>query len=330
MLDVCLRAMPRRPKAVFLDYATVGPDVDVASLERVVDLECHAATSPENVPELIRGCEVVIVNKTRVSRRALLQAPEVKLIALVATGTDNVDIGAARDAGVAVTNIRDYCNTAVVQHVFALVLSLTQGIHHYAALVRDGAWQRSKTFALFDYPIRELTGLNLGIVGHGSLGRAVGEFGRCLGMHVLVSARPDAAPDAVPAGRVAFDEVVRAADVLTLHCPLTDATRHMLNRERFGTMKRGAIVINTARGGLIDSADLVTALTQGLIGGAGIDVLAEEPPTGDDPLLSADLPNLIVTPHIAWAAREARQRAINQVTENIAAFLSGESLRRVV
>lgn len=318
-----------KPKGVFLDFATVGPDVDVASLERVVDLECHTATAPEHVPARIRGHDVVIVNKAQVSRRALAQAPQVKLIALVATGTDNVDTAAARERAVAVTNIRDYCNMAVVQHVFALILSLTQHVHRYDALVRDGAWQRSSTFAMFDFPIRELAGCNLGIVGYGSLGRAVGELGHCLGMEVLVSARPDAS-GTVPDGRVAFDDVVRSADVLTLHCPLTDATRHMLNRARFAQMRRGAIIINTARGGLIDSADLVAALESGMIAGAGIDVLAMEPPDGADPLLTARLPNLLVTPHIAWAAREARQRAIDQVAENITAFFAGDRLRRVV
>lgn len=322
--------MRERPKAVFLDFATIGPGIDVGSLDALVDLTCHGATSPEDVAGRIRGNEIVIVNKARVSRRALSDAPGVKLIALLATGTDNVDTQAARDAGIAVTNIRDYCNTAVVQHVFALILTLTQGIHRYTALVRAGAWQRSETFALFDHPIRELSGLNLGVVGYGSLGRAVGEFARCLGMNVLVSARPGLAPAEVAPDRAPFDDVVRAADVLSLHCPLTDATRRMLNRARFEQMKREAIVINTARGGLIDSADLVAALTEGLIGGAGIDVLAEEPPSGGDPLLSADLPNLIVTPHVAWAALEARQRALEQVAENIAAFLDGRALRRVV
>jgi glycerate dehydrogenase len=322
--------MRRRPKAVFLDFATVGPGIDIGSLDALVDLTRHAATSPEDVASRIRGHEIVIVNKAKVSRRALAEAPGVKLVTIVATGTDNVDLDAARDAGIAVTNIRDYCNAAVVQHVFALVLALTQSLHRYSRLVHTGAWQRSETFALFDYPIRELAGLDLGVVGYGSLGRAVGEFGRCLGMNVLVSARPGVASEAVPPDRLPFDEVVRVADVLSLHCPLTDATRHMLDRARFEQMKPGAIVINTARGGLIDSADLVAALSEGRIGGAGIDVLAEEPPRDADPLLAADLPNLIVTPHIAWAAREARQRALDQVAENIAAFLNGRALRRIV
>ena len=322
--------MRQRPTAVFLDFATVGPDVDVAPLDAVVDLECYAATSPDAVAERIRDCEVAIVNKARISREAIAAASRLKLIALVATGTDNVDIDAAREAGVAVTNIRDYCNTAVVQHVFALVLSLTQSLHRYDALVREGAWQRSETFALFDFPIRELTGRNLGIIGFGSLGRAVAEFGRCLGMNVLVAARPGTPTAKVPSGRLALDHVLRQADVLTLHCPLTEETRNLLNRERFAIMKSDAIVINTARGGLINSRDLVIALTEREIAGAGIDVLREEPPSGDDPLLSANLPNLILTPHIAWATQEARQRGIDQVAENIAVFLSGRALRRVV
>ena len=319
--------MPARLKGVFLDFATLGPGVDTGVLDALLDVEYHAYSSSDEVPERIRGSDVVIVNKARISADAIAGAERLKLSA---TGTDNVDTAAARARGVAVANTRDYCSTSLVQHVFALVLNLTQQIGRYDALVRSGAWQSSRSFALFDYPIRELTGRNLGIVGYGSLGRAAGDLGRCLGMRVLVSARPGTAARDLPDDRVPFEQVLDEADVLTLHCPLNEATHHLIGRPQLRRMKSDALLINTARGGLVDSEALVEALRAGEIGGAGIDVLSVEPPTGDEPLLAADLPNLIVTPHIAWAALEARQRALYQVAENIEYFLAGRELRRVV
>jgi glycerate dehydrogenase len=210
-----------------------------------------------------------------------------------------------------------------------LILGLTQKVGAYDALARSGAWSKSRSFALFDYPIRELAGRNLAIVGYGALGKAVAHVGRCLGMSLLISQRPgDKGPP--PGGRVAIERVIEQADVLSLHCPLNDATRHLLGSDEFRRMKRDAIVINTARGGLIDQEALVEALRTGEIGGAGIDVLPVEPPPADAPLLAPDIPNLILTPHVAWAAKEARQRAIDQVAENIASFYAGGDLRRVV
>jgi glycerate dehydrogenase len=320
--------MPEKPSAVFLDTATVGPGVDMSALEALLDIEYYESTDKQDVAQRIADREIVIVNKTRIDRAAIEAAKRVKLIVLTATGTDNVDSRAAQEASIGVANTRDYCNTSVVQHVFGLILSLTQHTHRYDALVSTGAWQRSNTFALFDYPIRELAGCNLGVVGYGSLGQSVAELGRCLGMNLLISARPGATD--IPQGRLPFDQVLRQSDVLTLHCPLTEHTQHLLGAEAFTAMKRDAILINTARGGLVDGAALVKALETGEIAGAGIDVLATEPPNADDPILSTSLPNLIVTPHIAWAAREARQRAVDQVAANIADFYAGGRLRRIV
>lgn len=320
--------MMQKPVAVFLDHATIGPDVELASIEALVDVTCYDYTAPEEVVERIGNAEIVIANKTTISRQAIEQLPSARLIVLTATGTDNVDAHAAAQRRIAVANIRSYCNAAVVQHVFALILGLTQQAHRYDELVRNGRWQASRTFALFDYPIRELAGRRLGIVGYGSLGRSVGELGSCLGMHVLIAGRPGSAE--APPGRVAFDAVLREADVLSLHCPLTSTTRNLLDADAFARMKNDAILINTARGGLVDGAALVAALQAGEIAGAGIDVLDKEPPDPDDPLLHANLPNLLLTPHIAWATREARQRAVDQAAENIAAFLDGRQLRRVV
>ena len=320
--------MMRKPAAVFLDHATIGPDVDLAPIEALVDITCYEHTAPEEVVQHVGDAEIVIANKTKIDGRAIGKLSKARLIVLTATGSDNVDSHAAAMRQIGVANIRSYCNAAVVQHVFALILGLTQQAHRYDALVRRGKWQTSTTFALFDYPIRELAGRNLGIVGYGSLGRSVGQLGKCLGMQVLVAGRPGESD--VPAGRMAFDDVLARADVLSLHCPLTNATRNLLDAAAFRRMKSDAIVINPARGGLVDGEALVAALRDGEIAGAGIDVLETEPPDPDDPLLQASLPNLLLTPHIAWATREARQRAVEQAAENIAAFLGGESLRRIV
>lgn len=322
--------MTRTLKAAFLDFATLGPDIDTRRIDALVDTEYHDFTAPEQARARLKDCEVALVNKARIDRDAILGLPKLELIALTATGTDNVDSEAAREQGVAVANVRGYCSAALAQHVFGLILALTQNIGAYHELVRSGAWQRGRSFALFDYPIRELAGRRLGIVGYGALGRAVARLGQCFDMHVLVSARLGAEAASIPEGRVAFDEVLSAADVLSLHCPLTDATHHMIGAAELERMKPDALLINTARGGLVDSAALAEALRARTIGGAGIDVLSTEPPPGDHPLLAPDIPNLIVTPHIAWAALESRQRALDQVAENIEAYLEGRDLRRVV
>lgn len=306
----------------------MGPDVETSALEQLVHANYFPFSDPEDIPERIAQAEIVLVNKARLNRAMIVGARQLRLIVLSATGTDNVDVAAAREHGVAVANIRDYCSTALAQHVCALILALTQHVGRYDALVKSGAWQQSKSFALFDYPIRDLTGCTLGIVGYGSLGQAAARIGGTLGMRVLVSARPKSA--VVPAGRVAFETLLEQADVLSLHCPLTDATRHLIGAPELKRMKSDAILINTARGGLVDDEALAAALRSGEIGGAGIDVLPVEPPPDDQPLLALDIPNLILTPHIAWAARESRQRALDQVVENIADFLDGGKLRRVV
>jgi glycerate dehydrogenase len=322
--------MAAKPKAAFLDFATVGPNIDTGGLEQLVDVAYYAYSDPAEIGRRLTDCEIAILNKAKVSGDVIRASRRLRLITVVATGTDNVDAKAAKERRVAVANIRDYCSTALVQHVFALVLGLTQQIEGYSKLVRAGAWQQSRTFAMFDFPIRELAGRSLGIVGYGSLGQAVGRLGECLGMQLLVAARPGTRSADVPRDRLPFEAVLERADVLSLHCPLTPATRHLISGPELTRMKSDALLINTARGGLIDSAALVRALCDREIGGAGIDVLPEEPPSDGDPLLGADIPNLIVTPHIAWAAQEARQRALDQATENIADFLRGGHLRRIV
>jgi glycerate dehydrogenase len=321
--------MARKLNAAFLDFATLGPEMDTTRLERVASIDYYDFSDPVDLKERVRDKELLIVNKVKLSADTIAAAPKLELIALSATGSDNVDTVAARSRGVAVANIRDYCSASVAQHVFALVLGLTQQIGAYDGLVRRHAWSNSRSFALFDYPIRELTGRVLGLVGYGALGRAVARLGRSLGMTVLIAQRPGS-EGPPPAGRVPLDDLLAQVDVLSLHCPLTEATLHLLGADEFKRMKRDAIVINTARGALIDRDALAAALIAGEIAGAGIDVLPVEPPPVDEPLLAPGIPNLILTPHIAWAAKEARQRALDQVAENIETFLRGEKLRRLV
>jgi len=315
--------------AVFLDYATVSfnGDLDPRSLrEALPGLEIRDHTAQQDVASQVAGRDVVLVNKLRITREIIEASPALRLIALAATGTNNVDLVAAGERGVAVCNLRDYCTASVVQHVFGVLLLLTQRLREYDALVRSGAWQRGENFCLLDYPIRELVGRRLGIVGYGTLGRGVARAATAFGMEVLVANRPGGT--AVP-GRMALDELLPAIDVLSLHCPLAPATQGMIGASRLSRMKRDAVLINTARGALVDAPALADALRGGRLGGAAIDVLSQEPPVDGNPLLAGDIPNLVVTPHIAWAAREARQRCIDEMAANIADFRRGGRRGRV-
>jgi len=252
----------------------------------------------------------------------LAQAPELKLICVAATGTNNVDLAAAKERGITVCNVRAYGTAAVVQHVFSLITALSNNLLAYTAAVREGRWQRSEQFCLMDYPIRELAGRVMGIVGYGELGQAVARLAEAFGMQVLVAARIGAEADGQP-GRVPLDELLGRVDVLSLHCPLTEQTRGMIGAAELAHMKADALLINTARGGLVDEPALAEALREGRLGGAGFDVLTVEPPRQGNPLLAADLPNLILTPHMAWASRESRQRLLDQVADNIQAYRQG-------
>jgi glycerate dehydrogenase len=316
-------------RAVFLDFATMGPGISTAKLDALVNTQYFDHTQPEAVAQRIRGADIVIVNKVALRRSTLAAADRLRMVVLAATGTDNVDLDAARARGIGIANIRDYCTPSVAQHVMGLILALTHHLPGYHQRVRDGAWGATSGFCLFDFPIRELTGLTLGIVGMGSLGSAVGRLAEAFGMVVKVAQRPGSDQPAAQ-DRLPLAALLRAADVLTLHCPLTAATHHLIGPDQLRQMKSDALLINTARGALVDTAALAMALRDGVIAGAGIDVLPQEPPVDGDPLLAPDIPNLILTPHTAWAARESRQRGMDQVSENVAAFLSGTRLRRVL
>ncbi len=316
-------------KAVFLDYATMGAGLDLTELESLVSkLTLFDDTGDDDVADRIADVDIVFTNKIRLTRELLEQSPKLKFIALTATGTDNIDTECASKRGVGVSNIRDYCTQSVVEHVFGTLLTLTHSLNRYHNAVRSGSWQQSPDFCMLNFPVRELSTMTFGIVGYGSLGQGVARIAREFGAQVLVSARPGAVE--TPGDRVGFDEILAASDVVSLHCPLTDATRNLFGPEQFRAMKNDAILINTARGGLVDSQALVDALTSGEIAAAAIDVLPNEPPVDGDPLLDYEGSNLIVTPHIAWATDRARQNAIDELAANTRAFLDGEQRNRVV
>jgi len=315
-------------RAVFLDFGTVSNgDLDPGPLERAVPgIVLHEQTPQGDVCARIAGCEAVFANKSVFDRATIAANPQLKLIALTATGVDNVDLAAAREAGIAVCNLRDYCTSSVAQHVFAMLLALTHRLADYHALVATGRWQQAGQFSVFPYPIRELQGRVFGIVGYGTLGKAVAGLARAFGMQVAIANRPGG-----PAvdGRRDLDELLPGLDVLSLHCPLTDATRGLVNRERLARMKPDAVLINTARGALVDTNALADALRAGRLGGAGIDVFEREPPPAGHVLLDPSIPNLIFTPHVAWAAREARQHCIDELAMNVESFRSGGRRNRV-
>jgi glycerate dehydrogenase len=317
-------------KAVFLDFATMGPDLDTSPLTDLLpDLQLFDVTPEELTAQRISGAEFVFTNKIRFDDETLGSAKSLRFIGLTATGTDNVDLSGAGRYGIAVCNIRAYCTQSVVEHVFGVLLYFTHSLGRYVQAVRNGDWQTSDDFCMLDYPIRELSGMTLGIVGHGELGRGVEKIARQFGMTVLVARRPGTSAKQDD-GRTDFHEMLDRADAISLHCPLNDETRSLFSRDEFRRIKSDAILINTARGGLIDSSALAAALENGEIGAAAIDVLSKEPPREGDPLLDYKGPNLIVTPHIAWATIEARQNAINELATNVEAFLDGEERNRVV
>jgi len=318
-------------KAVFLDYATVGSDeLDISPLLKVLPgLKVFDNTAADEVVERIAGVEVIFANKVRLTRKILDQSDAVRFIGLTATGVDNVDLAAAKEHGVAVCNIKAYCTQSVVEHVFAVLLNLSHSIGRYNQSVRAGNWQKAADFCMLEFPLRELSAMTIGIVGHGELGRGVEKIARQFGMSVLIARRQGQDATAYD-DRTDLQDLLQQSDVVSLHCPLTDETRGLIGAAELRLMKPNAILINTARGGLVDSEALVDALSSGEISAAAIDVLPQEPPVDGNPLLDYAGDNLIVTPHIAWATIEARQNAIVESALNVAAFLAGEERNRVV
>ena len=313
-----------RPRIVFLDRDTIAPQVVVRPPDFDHTWVEYPRTTPDQLSErLADGVSIVITNKVPLRASMLAQAPGIKLIAVAATGTDVVDVGYCREHGIAVCNIRGYALNTVPEHTFALIFALRRNLLAYALAVRRGRWQQSGQFCFFDFPIKDLGGSNLGIIGEGVLGQRVAEIGRSLGMRVMFAAhkgKSGLGPLYTP-----WEEVLATSDIITLHSPLTPDTRDMIALPEFRAMQRRPLLINTARGGLVNEADLVTALRQGLISGAGFDVLTSEPPSDNNPLLSLlDAPNFLLTPHVAWASDEAMQTLADQLIDNIENFVRGQ------
>ncbi|MEP6408051.1 MAG: D-2-hydroxyacid dehydrogenase, partial [Marinobacter sp.] len=286
------------------------------------DLVKHGKTAPNEVVGRIQGFDTVIVNKVVLSREHFEACPELTTIAVVATGTNNIDKEAARDHGIRVLNVTNYGRSTVAQHTLALILALATRLVDYDKDVRAGRWGQSSMFCLMDHPIMELEGRTLGVVGYGDLGQGVVERAKAFGMNIVLGARPGQATGEVDGyPRIPLDELLPKVDVLSLHCLLTDDTRNMIGARELKMMKKEALLINTSRGGLVDEQALADALRGGTIGGAGFDVLTEEPPRNGNPLLADDIPNLIVTPHSAWASREARQRIVDITARNLSSLV---------
>lgn len=315
-------------KAVFLDYESLDQnDLDFSRLKNQFDeLTLYPMTPPELLIERIQSADVVISNKVVLDANALQQCADLKLILISATGTNNVDLAQATQQGIVVCNCQGYGTAAVAQHTLSLLLALSTSLLKYDQAVKQGAWNRSPIFCLLDFPIIELAGKTLGILGYGELGQAVAKLAEAFGMKVLVGILPNR-PD--NASRVAFPELLAQVDFLTLHCPLTDDTRDLIGAKEFSMMKKTSFLINCARGGIVNEQALADALRQGVIAGAATDVLTVEPPKNGNILLSADIPNLIITPHSAWGSVEARQRMVEQLAENAESFKKGQVIRQV-
>jgi glycerate dehydrogenase len=315
-----------RPRIVVLDGFTLNPgDLDWAPLQALGECAIHDRTPAGEVAARAAGAEIVLTNKAVVSAETIARLPKLRYLGVLATGYNVVDVAAARARGIPVCNVPGYGTPAVAQHVFALILELATRTGHHAQTVRAGRWSACPDFCYWDFPLIELAGRTLGIVGYGSIGEAVARIGQAFGMKILASVRRPRTVAGVEF--VSTDEIFRRADVVTLHCPLTDDTKGLVNAARLATMKPTAFLINTGRGPLIVEQDLADALNAGRIAGAGLDVLSVEPPSAGNPLPAAR--NCLITPHIAWATREARLRLLDEVVKNLRAFLAG-SPRNVV
>jgi glycerate dehydrogenase len=313
-------------RVVFLDRASLRARVRKPA--RATDYVEFDKTSAEQIVARLAGAQVAIINKVPLRAEVLAKLPELKMIAVAATGYDVVDIAACRAQGIAVANIRDYAIHTVPEHVFALLLALRRNLLAYRKDVEDGLWQKSDQFCLFTHPILDLHGATLGIVGEGAIGQGTAAIARGFGMRVLFADHEPPKNNAVEF--TPFDQVLSESDVISLHCPLTLATRDLIGIAEFRKMRRDAILINTSRGGLVNELGLILALEEGLIAGAAFDVLTAEPPRAGNPLLDVRRPNFILTPHIAWASNNAMQTLADQLIDNIDAWAAGKPQHLVI
>jgi glycerate dehydrogenase len=323
--------IPERPRIVFLDAATYG-DVSLQRFTDRWDCSVYPVTSPQENLQRLALQSIAVTNKV-VLDKAVLSSPEardLRLIVVAATGTDIIDREEATKIGVTVCNVPGYATQSVAQFTLALILELATQSGKYVDAVNTSQWQKSPVFSLLTFSMMELSGKKLGIVGHGSIGKAVAQMARAFGMEILLAARPGAT-DPIPQGRIPLEQLLREADIVSLHCPLTAETRNLINSRSLALMKPTAFLINTARGALVEEAALIDALRRKQIAGAALDVITQEPPPADHPIALAckELDNLIVTPHTAWSAREARERLLQEVKANIDAFLQGQDRNRV-
>ncbi len=313
-----------RPRIVVLDAHTTAGDAPL--LERLGvhgELVLHARTDPSEIGARAAGAAILVTNKTKLDGQTLRGLADLRFVALLSTGTDVVDLAAARQLGIAVANVPDYAAAAVAQHTLALILELADGVGRHSAAVARGDWCRAADFCFWESPVVELEGRTLGLVGMGVIGRRVAALGLALGMKVAAfSPSMRGGPDHASFAWSDLDRLVAGCDVLSLHCPANERTRGLMDAGRLAQMKSGAFLVNTARGALVDEVALVARLRSGELAGAALDVIAEEPMRADSPLLGA--PNLIVTPHMAWSSIDARRRLVAEVDANIAAFLRGE------
>src|SRR3989344_1596813 len=313
-------------RVVFLDRDSIQADIRRPNFSH--EWRDYPITYAAQVVERLEGATIAISNKVPVMADSLARLKSLRMIAVCATGTNNVDLDYCRAHGIVVSNIRNYAVHTVPEHVFAMILALRRNLPGYREDVRSGLWQKAEQFCLFTRPILDLHGSTLGVIGHGALGRATAKLGEAFGMRVLIAEHKSATQ--VRPGYTSFDTVLTVSDVITLHCPLTPATQNLIGAPELKKMRRHALLINTARGGLVDEAALALALKDSVIGGAGFDVLTTEPPRAGNPLLELDLPNFILTPHVAWASRNAMQIMVDQLIDNIEACVRGAPQNRVV
>jgi glycerate dehydrogenase len=316
-------------RIVFLDHDTIGPGITIRRPAFEHEWVEHGRTAPDEVIGRLRGAEVAITNKVRISRDAVAGLPDLRMIAVAATGVDVIDLETCRERQIVVSNVRGYATHTVPEHTFALILSLMRNLPQYRVEVLDQRWQREGQFCFFNRPIRDLAGATLGVIGCGSIGRSVGRIGLAFGMRVLFHDRyVETAPDG--AELVSLEALLRRSDVVTCHCPLTPETKGLISGKQLRLMKPEAIVVNTARGGIVNETALADALQDGTIAGAAIDVFEQEPPSIQHRLMQlADQHNVMITPHIAWAGVGAMQALCDQVTDAIEAWQRGAPINRV-
>lgn len=314
---------------VFLDSDTLDAGITLHRPDFPHHWQSHPSTAPEQVVERLKNASIAIINKVRIGASELVQLPDLKLIALAATGSDNVDLEACRAANVGVCNIRNYSGPSVPEHAMALMLALSRNLFAWRQSLLEGRWQQSGQFCFFDHNIMDLHGKQLGIIGKGTLGQALGE--RAQGMGMIVRYAQSQIGASHDEDRLPLDALLQSSDVVSLHCPLTPYTRYLIGERELALMKPGALLINVGRGGLVDEAALLKALANGRLGGAGFDVASVEPPPPDHPLMQAlQYPNFILTPHVAWASEESMQRLADQLIDNINAFAEGRRQHRLV